>query len=130
MALLVFTPKKLKMEQGGSPRSFISIFLLFDLLLRVVGNAEVDALTALRLSLSDPFNALQSWNATAVTPCLWIHVTCNSEEKVVRVDLGNVNLSGQLVPQLGQLPNLQYFLMTGSFIAITLLEGYLRSLES
>ncbi|KAJ0260373.1 Protein kinase domain-containing protein [Hirschfeldia incana] len=96
------------MEQVRSPRSFISIFLLFDLLLRVTGNAEVDALTALRLSLSDPTNILQDWNATAVTPCSWFHVTCNNETKVVRVDLGNANLSGQLVPQLGQLPNLQY----------------------
>nr|VDD13416.1 unnamed protein product [Brassica rapa] len=99
------------MEQGRTPRSFISIFLLFDLLLlRVAGNAEVDALTALRLSLSDPKNVLQSWtwNATDVTPCSWFHVTCNNETKVVRVDLGNANLSGQLVPQLGQLPNLQY----------------------
>ncbi|CAN7136837.1 unnamed protein product [Brassica rapa subsp. narinosa] len=70
----------------------------------------VDALTALRLSLSDPKNVLQSWtwNATDVTPCSWFHVTCNNETKVVRVDLGNANLSGQLVPQLGQLPNLQY----------------------
>ncbi|CAF2278759.1 unnamed protein product [Brassica napus] len=70
----------------------------------------VDALTALRLSLSDPKNVLQSWtwNATDVTPCSWFHVTCNNETTVVRVDLGNANLSGQLVPQLGQLPNLQY----------------------
>lgn len=47
----------------------------------------VDALTALRLSLSDPKNVLQSWtwNATDVTPCSWFHVTCNNETKVVRV---------------------------------------------
>ncbi|CAH8367197.1 unnamed protein product [Eruca vesicaria subsp. sativa] len=96
------------MEQGRSHRSFISIFLLFDLLFRVAGNAEVDALTALRLSLSDPVNVLQSWNATELTPCSWFHVTCTNEEKVIRVDLGNADLSGKLVPQLGQLLNLQY----------------------
>ncbi|KAF8049426.1 hypothetical protein N665_2214s0005 [Sinapis alba] len=61
------------MEQGiRSTSSFISIFLLFlDLLLRVSGNAEVDALTALRLSLSDPINVFQSWNGM---PLRLLHV--------------------------------------------------------
>ncbi|XP_013743759.2 somatic embryogenesis receptor kinase 4-like [Brassica napus] len=123
------------MEQGRTPRSFISIFLLFDLLLlRVAGNAEVDALTALRLSLSDPKNVLQSWtwNATDVTPCSWFHVTCNNETKVVRVDLGNANLSGQLVPQLGQLPNLQYLELFSNNITGGIPEelGVLRELVS
>ncbi|KAF2583987.1 hypothetical protein F2Q70_00034017 [Brassica cretica] len=67
-----------------------------------------DALSALKNSLSDPNKVLQSWDATLVTPCTWFHVTCNSDNSVTRVDLGNANLSGQLVTQLGQLPNLQY----------------------
>ncbi|GJX95119.1 brassinosteroid insensitive 1-associated receptor kinase 1-like protein [Tanacetum coccineum] len=67
-----------------------------------------DALNALKTQLGDPNNVLQSWDATLVNPCTWFHVTCNSENSVTRVDLGNANLSGQLVPQLGQLPNLQY----------------------
>ncbi|KAJ0241807.1 Somatic embryogenesis receptor kinase 4 [Hirschfeldia incana] len=91
------------------PRSFIWLILLSDLLLRVVGNSEGEALTAMKESLSDPSDALQSWdNQNSVSPCTWFHVTCNPENKVVRVDLGNAKLSGQLVPQLGQLPNLQY----------------------
>ncbi|CAN7118165.1 unnamed protein product [Brassica rapa subsp. narinosa] len=91
------------------PRSFIWLILLSDLLLRAVGNSEGEALTAFKDSLSDPTNALQSWdNQNSVSPCTWFHVTCNPENRVVRVDLGNAKLSGQLVPQLGQLPNLQY----------------------
>eukprot|EP00261_Vitis_vinifera_P038078 XP_019079321.1 PREDICTED: BRASSINOSTEROID INSENSITIVE 1-associated receptor kinase 1 isoform X2 [Vitis vinifera] len=66
-----------------------------------------DALNALKSNLEDPNNVLQSWNATLVNPCRWYHVTCNSDKSVTRVDLGNANLSGQLVPQLGQLTNLQ-----------------------
>ncbi|XP_010467204.1 PREDICTED: somatic embryogenesis receptor kinase 4 isoform X2 [Camelina sativa] len=54
-------------------------------------------------------NVLQSWDATLVTPCTWFHVTCNNQNKVTRVDLGNAQLSGKLVPELGQLSNLQYF---------------------
>ncbi|XP_011004969.1 PREDICTED: BRASSINOSTEROID INSENSITIVE 1-associated receptor kinase 1-like isoform X2 [Populus euphratica] len=67
-----------------------------------------DALNALKTNLADPGNVLQSWDPTLVNPCTWFHVTCNSENSVTRVDLGNANLSGPLVTQLGNLPNLQY----------------------
>ncbi|XP_015056226.1 BRASSINOSTEROID INSENSITIVE 1-associated receptor kinase 1-like [Solanum pennellii] len=83
------------------------IGLLFNLS-PVAGNAEGDALNALKTNLADPNSVLQSWDATLVNPCTWFHVTCNNENSVTRVDLGNANLSGQLVPQLGQLQNLQY----------------------
>ncbi|KAL2334543.1 hypothetical protein Fmac_015756 [Flemingia macrophylla] len=56
----------------------------------------------------DPNNVLQSWDPTLVNPCTWFHVTCNNDNSVIKVDLGNATLSGQLVPQLGQLKNLQY----------------------
>ncbi|KAE8670063.1 BRASSINOSTEROID INSENSITIVE 1-associated receptor kinase 1 [Hibiscus syriacus] len=83
------------------------IFML-DLVFRAAGNAEGDALNALRTNVVDPNNVLQSWDPTLVNPCTWFHVTCNNENSVTRVDLGNANLTGQLVSQLGQLPNLQY----------------------
>ncbi|KAG5029108.1 hypothetical protein JHK87_012622 [Glycine soja] len=94
--------------------SFMSLFLILwmfvvlDLVIKVSGNAEVDALMALKNNMIDPSDALRSWDATLVHPCTWLHVFCNSENSVTRVDLGNENLSGQLVPQLGQLPNLEY----------------------
>ncbi|XP_042983921.1 BRASSINOSTEROID INSENSITIVE 1-associated receptor kinase 1-like isoform X3 [Carya illinoinensis] len=74
----------------------------------VSANAEGDALNALKTSLADPIGVLQSWDATLVNPCSWFHVTCDNNTSVTRVDLGNANLSGQLVPQLGSLQNLQY----------------------
>jgi hypothetical protein len=67
-----------------------------------------DALHALKLALNDSSNVLQSWDPTLVNPCTWFHVTCNPESNVIRVDLGNAGLSGTLVPQLGNLPYLQY----------------------
>ncbi|XP_038684343.1 BRASSINOSTEROID INSENSITIVE 1-associated receptor kinase 1-like [Tripterygium wilfordii] len=76
-----------------------------------------DALNALKNSLEDPNNILQSWDATLVNPCTWFHVTCNTENSVTRVDLGNALLSGQLVSQLGQLPNLQYLELYGNNIS-------------
>ncbi|MBA0698129.1 hypothetical protein Goari_021634 [Gossypium aridum] len=85
----------------------LRLILVLDLVFRVSGNKEGDALNALKNNLADPNNVLQSWNATLVNPCTWLHVTCNSENSVTRVDLGNANLSGHLVPQLGQLRALQ-----------------------
>ncbi|KAK8360195.1 hypothetical protein V6Z12_A04G146600 [Gossypium hirsutum] len=86
----------------------LQLILVLDLVFRVSGNAEGDALNALKNNLADPNSVLQSWDSTLVNPCTWFHVTCNSENSVTRVDLGNANLSGQLVPQLGELLNLQY----------------------
>jgi somatic embryogenesis receptor kinase 1 len=86
----------------------ISLLLLFNSLWLASSNMEGDALHSLRANLVDPNNVLQSWDPTLVNPCTWFHVTCNNENSVIRVDLGNADLSGQLVPQLGQLKNLQY----------------------
>ncbi|XP_050263484.1 BRASSINOSTEROID INSENSITIVE 1-associated receptor kinase 1-like isoform X8 [Quercus robur] len=88
--------------------AFLCSILLFNFVSKVSANAEGDALNALKTNLADPNNVLQSWDPTLVNPCTWFHVTCDSENSVTRVDLGNANLSGQLVPQLGQLLNLQY----------------------
>ncbi|CAH1445130.1 unnamed protein product [Lactuca virosa] len=77
-------------------------------LLRVNGNAEVDALNALKTQLQDPQNVLQSWNTSQVNPCMWFHITCDNENRITGIYLGNAGLSGQLVPLLGQLRNLKY----------------------
>ncbi|MBA0631714.1 hypothetical protein Godav_000561, partial [Gossypium davidsonii] len=91
--------------------------LVLYLILRVACNAEGDVLNALKTNMADPNNVLQSWDPTLVNPCTWYHVTCNDRNSVTRVDLQNANLSGQLVPQLGQLPNLQYLELYGNNIS-------------
>ncbi|KAM3694463.1 hypothetical protein ACJW31_07G059700 [Castanea mollissima] len=88
--------------------AFLCSILLFGFVSKVSANAEGDALNALKTNLADPNNVLQSWDPTLVNPCTWFHVTCDSENSVTRVDLGNASLSGLLAPQLGQLVNLQY----------------------
>lgn len=96
-----------------SPSSSSGFFLVcFGLLMVMVrwasANSEGDALYALRKSLSDPDNVLESWDPNLVSPCTWFHITCNGDNHVTRVDLGNSNLSGHLVPDLGKLVHLQY----------------------
>ncbi|XP_010272065.1 PREDICTED: somatic embryogenesis receptor kinase 2-like [Nelumbo nucifera] len=71
-------------------------------------NSEGNALHALRSRLSDPTNVLQSWDPSLVNPCTWFHVTCDSNNHVIRLDLGNCNISGTLGPELGDLKYLQY----------------------
>ncbi|KAG2703790.1 hypothetical protein I3760_06G153300 [Carya illinoinensis] len=99
---------------------------------KVSANAEGDALNALKNSLDDPIGVLQSWDATLVNPCTWFHVTCDSDNSVTRVDLGNANLSGQLVPQIGSLPNLQYLELYSNVISGTIPDelGNLTNLVS
>ncbi|XP_057767375.1 leucine-rich repeat protein 1-like [Salvia miltiorrhiza] len=96
------------------------------------GNSEVDALYALRRSLIDPRKVLQSWDPNLVSPCTWFHVTCNQDNRVTRVDLGNSNLSGHLVPELGKLEHLQYLELYKNNIqgAIPAELGKLKSLIS
>nr|CAD1829560.1 unnamed protein product [Ananas comosus var. bracteatus] len=96
---------------AGTLTLALSVPLLLLLVLWAPGassNSEGDALSALRRSLSDPDGVLQSWDATLVNPCTWFHVTCDRENRVTRLDLGNLKLSGHLVPELGKLEHLQY----------------------
>jgi len=44
-----------------------------------------DALSALKASVNDPNNVLQSWDPTLVNPCTWFHVTCDNDSRVIRV---------------------------------------------
>ncbi|XP_028089480.1 BRASSINOSTEROID INSENSITIVE 1-associated receptor kinase 1-like isoform X1 [Camellia sinensis] len=115
-----------------SSSAFLCLFLVFSRLFQASGNAEVDALNVLKTNLTDPNNALQSWDATLVNPCTWYRVTCNSENSVTRVELGNANLSGQLVPELGLLLNLQYLELYSNNISgrIPIELGNLTSLVS
>ncbi|KAJ3673938.1 hypothetical protein LUZ60_005930 [Juncus effusus] len=71
-------------------------------------NYEGEALIAFRSRLSDPNKVLQSWNQNLVNPCTWFHVTCDSQNRVIRLDLGNSKISGPIGPELGRLQHLQY----------------------
>ncbi|KAL4638521.1 hypothetical protein ACB092_03G152600 [Castanea dentata] len=83
-------------------------------------NSEGDALISWKLKLVDPNGVLQSWDPTLVNPCTWYHVTCNLNNSVTRVDLGNAGLSGPLDPQLGTLANLQYLEVFGNNLTGTI----------
>ncbi|KAL1125890.1 hypothetical protein V6Z11_A13G073800 [Gossypium hirsutum] len=58
------------------------LILALHLVLGVAGNAEGDALNALKNNLTDPNNLLQDWDPTDTNPCQWYNITCNSENSV------------------------------------------------
>lgn len=120
------------MESTTIALAVVTLLLLLHLLQFASGNSEGDALYTLRRSLSDPDNVLQSWDPTLVTPCTWFHITCDQDSRVTRVDLGNSNLSGHLVPELGRLDRLQYLELYRNNIqgAIPVELGNLKSLIS
>ncbi|XP_055815277.1 leucine-rich repeat protein 1 [Solanum dulcamara] len=113
---------------------FIALVFLVGALaiIAVECNSEGDALNVFKLNMVDPNNVLQSWDPTLINPCTWLHVTCNSQNSVVRVELGNANLSGTLAPQLGMLSNLQYLQIQNNSIsgAIPIELGNLTKLVS
>lgn len=65
--------------------TFVVKFDLFYGLVIVFMCNTGDALFALKTNLSDPNNVLQSWDPTLINPCMWFHVTCNSQNSVARV---------------------------------------------
>ncbi|XP_073117523.1 leucine-rich repeat protein 1 isoform X2 [Elaeis guineensis] len=98
-------------------QAMVSLLLGLAILAVVDGNSEVDILYSQRLAWTDPNNVLQSWDPTLVNPCTWFHVTCNNDNSVIRVDLGEAGLAGPLIPQLGMLANLQYLELFGNRIS-------------
>ncbi|KAI5679426.1 hypothetical protein M9H77_10376 [Catharanthus roseus] len=93
---------------------FLVLVFSFAIATTAHSNIEGDVLNAWKTQLSDPNNVLQSWDPTLVNPCTWFHISCDIQNRVTRVDLGVANLSGTLIPQLGQLANLQYLHVFGN----------------
>ncbi|XP_068654829.1 leucine-rich repeat protein 1-like [Aristolochia californica] len=94
--------------------SFLLLLFLVTPKPTVSTNSEGAALYALRTALKDPANVLQSWDPTLVNPCTWFHVTCDGKNRVIRLDLGNSNVTGSLSPEIGKLQHLKYLELYGN----------------
>ncbi|CAM0954888.1 unnamed protein product [Alopecurus aequalis] len=99
-------------------------------LLAAVGSAlanqtpDAAALLALKSGLQDPGGNLQSWDPDLVDPCTWFHITCDGNNRVIRVDLQRMDLSGPLSPELSKLDQLQYMELYGNNFHGTIPEEF------
>ncbi|KAL3621448.1 hypothetical protein CASFOL_036360 [Castilleja foliolosa] len=92
------------------------ILVIFPLTI-VYADTQGDILDAWKLKLDDPNGVLSSWDNTLVDPSTWYHITWNYTTKgVERIDLGNTDLSGPLIPELGKLDKLKYLEIYGNKI--------------
>ncbi|GLT68332.1 hypothetical protein SLA2020_405760 [Shorea laevis] len=70
-------------------------------------NSEGLALLEFRSRIySDPNGAIANWNPHDGNPCLWFGVHC-TDGKVQMLDLSELSLEGNLVPELGKLHDLR-----------------------
>uniref|UniRef100_A0A0E0J2C3 Leucine-rich repeat-containing N-terminal plant-type domain-containing protein n=1 Tax=Oryza nivara TaxID=4536 RepID=A0A0E0J2C3_ORYNI len=99
---------------AGAKISVVLLTGLVALATLVNCNTEGDILYKQRVAWEDPHNVLQTWDPTLHNPCSWMRVMCNSDNTVIRVDLGDADISGPLIPQLGGLKNLQYLELYGN----------------
>ncbi|KAM1086215.1 hypothetical protein FF1_011935 [Malus domestica] len=102
-----------------SSRVLFGLFLAVVAIASVDCNSERDALNVWKHGLVDPSNALQSWNSTLPSPCTWYHITCNSENSVIRVRFYNNRLTGSIPPSLGNLTSLQILELNSNLLTGT-----------
>ncbi|WVZ99039.1 hypothetical protein U9M48_044395 [Paspalum notatum var. saurae] len=95
-------------------RIAVAVAVIVVSLAPVAANEEGDALMALLHGVEDPDGVLASWDPNLVNPCTWFHVMCNDDNRVNRIDLNNMRLSGRLPPELARLEQLQYMELSGN----------------
>nr|CAB3464877.1 unnamed protein product [Digitaria exilis] len=72
----------------------------------VARNTDMDALTALRNGLQDPDGVLKSWDTTLVNPCTWFYITCDGDNRVIRLEMFGNSIQGRIPSEFGGLANL------------------------
>ncbi|KAJ9179690.1 hypothetical protein P3X46_008029 [Hevea brasiliensis] len=93
--------------------SYCSLVFLAVARTSITDPSEVNALLAARNSLIDPFKHLENWDKGDPCTSNWTGVVCydtigtDGYRRVQELQLLNMNLSGNLAPQLGQLSQLK-----------------------
>uniref|UniRef100_A0A7N2LFD1 non-specific serine/threonine protein kinase n=1 Tax=Quercus lobata TaxID=97700 RepID=A0A7N2LFD1_QUELO len=104
---------------------------------RITNPDEVKALQAIKSRLIDPNRNLSNWDRGDPCTSKWTGIVCYNttlEDGYLHVDqlvLLNMNLSGSLAPELGQLSNLTILLLNGNQLTGSLPKelGYLPNLN-
>ncbi|XP_006842574.2 probable LRR receptor-like serine/threonine-protein kinase At1g06840 isoform X1 [Amborella trichopoda] len=117
--------------------AFSLCFLLFFGEAQVTSPTEVSALRSIKRMLADPFKRLRNWNKGDPCTSNWTGISCfNATEEdgywhVREVLLLDMNLSGTLAPEIGQLSYLKIFDIMWNQMSGTIPKeiGNVKSLE-
>ncbi|TVU19899.1 hypothetical protein EJB05_36081 [Eragrostis curvula] len=106
--------KTLSLTAPAATAAILMAVVMASMAPSAAANEEVKALIALRNGLDDPSGELASWIPDLVDPCTWVRISCNDDNRVNSIQLGNLNITGPLAPELGKLEQLQYMEMAGN----------------
>ncbi|XP_047312643.1 leucine-rich repeat protein 1-like [Impatiens glandulifera] len=87
---------------------FLLLFCFVSLVVKAYSSSDMNALDAFHQGVSDPQNAMKNWDTSLYDPCTWFHITCDNDNRVIRIEIFRYGLSGHLAPQLGNLDRLEY----------------------
>uniref|UniRef100_A0A0E0DZB6 non-specific serine/threonine protein kinase n=2 Tax=Oryza meridionalis TaxID=40149 RepID=A0A0E0DZB6_9ORYZ len=110
-------PLAARRSMAARRRLLLLLALLLCRLAAVLPTSEVEALQGFMAGFAGGNAAFQSWDTSAANPCTWFHVTCGPGNQVIRLDLGNQSLSGELKPDIWQLQALQSLELYGNSIS-------------
>ncbi|CAE6071380.1 unnamed protein product [Arabidopsis arenosa] len=103
-------------EIGSKPRKLLPLFFIFFLCfccpVMAADEDDIRCLRGLKTSLTDPQNALKSWNFDNTTLgflCNFVGVSCwnNQENRVINLELRDMGLSGKIPDSLQYCASLQ-----------------------
>ncbi|MCO5555979.1 hypothetical protein L7F22_009523 [Adiantum nelumboides] len=105
--------KKLQEQSGLHKRAliFVVLFTTFRLCAGVTDPVEVDALKAIHREAGDVFNRLANWVGEDPCGSKWTGVICstiNGTDHVTELRMLNLNLTGTIAPDVGNLTQLVY----------------------
>ncbi|XP_057983054.1 leucine-rich repeat receptor-like serine/threonine-protein kinase RGI4 [Malania oleifera] len=78
------------------------------------------ALLAWKNSLNSSTDALGSWDPSALSPCNWLGIRCNSNGQVVQISLKSVNLQGTLPSNFQPLKSLKTLILSSANLTGTI----------
>ncbi|GLJ42843.1 hypothetical protein SUGI_0888080 [Cryptomeria japonica] len=83
------------------------LFLVMAAVISCAGSNEGEVLLVLKAAMEDPEGALDGWNESDVNNyCSWNGVGCDGSYTIVSLDLTNMNLSGEISPDISHLQSL------------------------
>ncbi|CAH2080161.1 unnamed protein product [Thlaspi arvense] len=98
-----------------------------------LASKEVEALRRFKEAMyKDPLLVMSDWNVPDSDPCDWNGIKCSpSKDHIIKINISDTSMRGFLVPQLGQISNMQELILRGNILMGTIPKeiGKLKKLK-